>query len=121
MEEKEHIDVKLWDEYLIFAELFGIADKVREEFKKLYPDMKEVNNLVFLDKFDLFENIVIDISSACISGARSGYNRNIISSSFKGSGISHDYSGRSSSSGGGGSSSPSSGGSAGGSTGGGFR
>ncbi len=119
--EKEHIDVKLWDEYLIFAELFGIADKVREEFKKLYPNMQDVNDRMLFDKFDLFENIVGDISSACISGARIGYNRNIFSSVFNGSGSSHDYSGHDSSSGGGGSSFSSGGSSSGGSSGGGFR
>lgn len=31
-------EVVLWDDYLIFASLFGIADKVAEEFKKIAPD-----------------------------------------------------------------------------------
>ena len=116
--EKEHIEVKLWNEYLIFAELFGVADKVREEFKKLYPDMHDVNERILLDKIYLFDNIASDISTACITGARIGYNRNIFSSV---SNSSRDYSGSSSSSGGGGSSFSSGGGSASGSSGGGFR
>ena len=119
--EKEHIEVKLWNEYLIFAELFGVADKVREEFKKLYPDMQDVNERMILEKLDLFDSIVSDISTACVSGARTGYNKNIFSSAFNSSGSSHDYSGSSSSSGGGGSSFSSGGSSAGGSSGGGFR
>ena len=41
---KETIDVKLWDEYLMFAYLFGIADKVAKQLKNLYPDcLKEYN------------------------------------------------------------------------------
>ena len=30
-------EVKLWKEYLVYAQLFGIADKVASQFKKLYP------------------------------------------------------------------------------------
>ena len=45
---KEAIEVKLWDEYLMFAYLFGIADKVAKQFKNLYPEIVEemqANNL----------------------------------------------------------------------------
>ncbi len=45
---KEAIEVKLWDEYLMFAYLFGIADKVAKQFKNLYPEIvreMEANNL----------------------------------------------------------------------------
>ena len=38
IEEKEVIEVKLWDEYLMFAYLFGIADKVAKQLKNLYPE-----------------------------------------------------------------------------------
>ena len=37
--EKEVIEVKLWDEYLMFAYLFGIADKVAKQLKNLYPEV----------------------------------------------------------------------------------
>ena len=30
-------DVKLWKDYLVYAQLFGIAEKVAQQFKKLYP------------------------------------------------------------------------------------
>ena len=30
--------MKLWRTYLVYAQLFGIADKVAENFRKLYPD-----------------------------------------------------------------------------------
>ena len=35
MQNKEAIEVKLWDEYLMFAYLFGMADKVAKQFKNL--------------------------------------------------------------------------------------
>lgn len=43
--EKEAIEVQLWEEYLIFAQLLGIADKVEEQFSKLYPEFNEVSRI----------------------------------------------------------------------------
>ena len=31
------IEVTLWEDYLVFAALFGVADKVARQFEKLYP------------------------------------------------------------------------------------
>ena len=39
MEDKEAIEVMLWEEYLMYAQIFGVADKVAKQFKKLYPDV----------------------------------------------------------------------------------
>ena len=36
-DQREAIEVKLWKDYLVYAQLFGIADKVTKQFKKLYP------------------------------------------------------------------------------------
>ena len=35
--ERGAVEVALWKDYLVFAALFGIADKVAREFEKLYP------------------------------------------------------------------------------------
>lgn len=45
IDRKEAIEVHLWEEYLIFAQLLGIADKVEEQFSKLYPDFHEVSRI----------------------------------------------------------------------------
>ena len=39
IKEREAIEVKIWDEYLMYAQIFGIAKKVAKEFKKMYPDI----------------------------------------------------------------------------------
>ena len=39
IDEKTAPEVELFETYLIYAQIFGIADKVSEEFKSLYPDM----------------------------------------------------------------------------------
>lgn len=39
IKDRESIEVNLWEEYLMFAQIFGIAKKVAKEFKKLYPDV----------------------------------------------------------------------------------
>ena len=36
---KEVLEVHLWDEYLMFAYLFGIADKVAKQLKNMYPEV----------------------------------------------------------------------------------
>ena len=36
-DQREAGEVHLWKEYLVYAQLFGIADKVAKQFKKLYP------------------------------------------------------------------------------------
>ena len=40
---KETLEVHIWDEYLMFAYLFGIADKVAKQLKNLYPELLEQN------------------------------------------------------------------------------
>ena len=50
MDTKEVMDVKLWDEYLMFAYLFGIADKVAKQLKDMYPEIAvqmQENNIDF--------------------------------------------------------------------------
>ena len=41
MDEKEAIEVNMWEYYLMYAQIFGIADKVAKQFKKLYPEVIE--------------------------------------------------------------------------------
>ena len=56
IKEREPIEVNLWQEYLMYAQIFGIADEVASQFKKLYPeiiqDMERVgysyNDVVFI-------------------------------------------------------------------------
>ncbi len=36
--ERETYEVSIWDNYLIYGTLFGIANKVIKQFKKLYPE-----------------------------------------------------------------------------------
>lgn len=107
MPERQYFEVALWEEYLIYAQLLGIADKVEEQFSKLYPRFKEVSNLD-LDLADLaIRNMV-----------HTGYRA---AEESRAKAMSRDYSGRSTSSGGGGRSYSGGGSSAGGSSGGGFR
>ena len=103
IQEKETIEVHLWKEYLMFANLLGIADKVGKQFKKLYPD------------FNPAPEMDVEITHVMING--------MVREAFKGtaSGRNAAYSGSSSYSGGGGSSFSSGGSSSGGSSGGGFR
>lgn len=62
------IEVMMWEEYLMFAQIFGIANKVAKEFKKIYPSEitdLSVNQVVFINT----------ISYGGISKATSARNR----------------------------------------------
>ena len=51
---RESIEVHHWDYYLIYAQIFGIAKKVSEEFKKLYPEFiteSYYNDMIFIHTF----------------------------------------------------------------------
>ena len=39
IKDRSAIEVNLWQEYLMYAQMFGIAKKVAKEFKRLYPDV----------------------------------------------------------------------------------
>ena len=47
--DREHIEVHILENYLVFAQLLGIADKVEEQFSKLCPDFYEISNINIKD------------------------------------------------------------------------
>ena len=54
-DERAAVEVRLWKEYLVYAQLFGIADQVAKEFKKLYPaQFEEVARNTGLDSTTLY-------------------------------------------------------------------
>lgn len=112
MPEREYFEVKTWEEYLILAQLMGIADKVAEQFSKIYPNFNQESLL----NSDFATSAAINIADFGYAGMVRGYE---IANSR--SSEDHDYSGSSRSSGSGGSSYSSGGSSAEGSSGGGFR
>lgn len=111
MPEKEIIDVHLWEDYLVFAQLFGIAKKVEKQFSEIYPDF---NKQAILNT-DITMVVASRMSNICYSEMKVGrriHNASTILSDISSSGYS---------SGGGGHSYSSGGHSSGGSSGGGFR
>ena len=73
MKEKTAIEVHIWDEYLMFAYLFGIADQVAKQFKKLYPEViNEMNNYnLEYNSFIFINSLSRDVVSAAQSAANS--------------------------------------------------
>ena len=73
MDTKEVMEVHLWDEYLMFAYLFGTASKVAKQLKNLYPqEFTEytANSGVNLDTIVFINNISVRSVNAA-SSARS--------------------------------------------------
>lgn len=42
IDERRHIEVKTWKDYLIYAQILGISDEVNKQFSKIYPDCSKI-------------------------------------------------------------------------------
>lgn len=77
--EREAREVQLWDDYLVFAQIYGIADKVAEQFKQLYPDYFTQTQPGMsgrsLDMYDmiLISHLANNYGRAMSSGYHAGY------------------------------------------------
>ena len=45
LNEKEVPAIEVWEEYMVYATVFGIADKVIKQLKLVYPDIENMSNL----------------------------------------------------------------------------
>lgn len=99
MNTKEVIEVKLWDEYLMFAYLFGIADKVAKQMKKMYP---EIVSAMEQSNFDYDTIVFINHISVNTVNAASSARSAAVSYSSGGGGFSSGGGGGGSFGGGGG-------------------
>ena len=52
IKDREAIEVELFEKYLIYAQMLGIAKKVSKQFEELYPDMIEQTN------YNAYDNII---------------------------------------------------------------
>ena len=66
IDQREAIEVNLWNEYLMYAQIFGMADKVASQFKKLYPEIITDMDSIGYDYTD-----IMFIRSITSSGIRS--------------------------------------------------
>lgn len=56
--EREARDVNLWKSYLVYAQMFGIAEKVAKQFKNLYPEFfQEIAQQTGMDAGTLIRTI----------------------------------------------------------------
>ena len=85
MSEKSMIEVKLWDEYLVFATVMGIADQVYRQAKLAVPQFNE--HYYGYDPYMAYL-VASDFGTAGARGAAAGASSSEGSSSFGGGGSS---------------------------------
>jgi len=68
--EREIKELTLWKEYLIYATLFGIADKVCENFATVYPDYFKMNSLAATQLNVVGNNALVSYIDASMEGFR---------------------------------------------------
>lgn len=66
IDKREPIEVSLWNEYLMYAQIFGIAEEVANQFKKLYPEV-----IADMDSMGYDYSDIVFIRSITYSGIRS--------------------------------------------------
>lgn len=88
MKEKAAIEVKLWDEYLIFAAVLGIADRVEKQLKVAIPRYEEMTTYNSFPIYYYTHTFAHNSMSAATAAASAGQGG---SSSFSGGG--GDFSG----------------------------
>ena len=71
IKQREAIEVQLFEEYLIFAQIMGIAEKVAKQFKDIYPEVIQQSNFTSYD-YVMFINMS---SHRGISAAQSAKSR----------------------------------------------
>lgn len=125
--DRENVQVHILEDYLVFAQLLGIADKVEEQFSKLYPDFKEISKINVENTSFYTKSLSVSMVSS-LERETLRYERRMerearrrAREASRTRTYSHDYSGSDRDSGGGGRSYSSGGSSSGGSSGGGFR
>ena len=91
IDQREAIEVHNWDEYLMFAQIFGIAAKVAKQFKKLYPEVFENPENNMYNGFN-YDNIVL-INSISTSGMTSASTARSRAESYSSGGGGHSFSG----------------------------
>ncbi len=89
LNERGAADVALWDKLLIWAAVLGIADKVREQFKSLYPQYEtestyHSNDILLMHSFS--HGMSQSYSSAVSSGSGGGFSMGGGGGSFGGGG-----------------------------------
>ena len=88
--EKRPIEVHLWKEYLMFAQIFGMAKEVAANFKDLYPEiLKDMNSTNFdYTTFVIINNLQTNTVKAMSSAraAAQSYSSGGGGSSFGGGG-----------------------------------
>lgn len=92
IDQRQAIEVHLWEEYLIFAQLLGIAEKVEEQFSKLYPEFKEQSK-IDTEYVTIYTRQMVEIGmNAANEGRRIAQRRSSSSSDYSSGGGGSSYS-----------------------------
>lgn len=97
LDEKEIPALEVWEEYLVYATVFGIADKVIKQLKLVYPQIEQMNDFntasyVYMMNSTNFNSSFNRAINSSIASARSAANA-MSSSNSSGSGGGGGFSG----------------------------
>jgi len=96
-EEKELPDIKLWEKYLVYAHIFGLADELRKQMEVKIPNVDEVSSGLNTYDYIRINNAISKSVTTTVNAAITNANSKIASSeSSSGGGFGGGFSGGSS-------------------------
>ena len=89
LNERGTMEVGLWDQYLVYAEFFGLADQVRKDMEKICPEYLKLSNITksldvstSVDRGDVIYMFSDSIYTATTSAIERMADRSMSSSGF---------------------------------------
>lgn len=58
IEERKHVEIAIWEKYLIYAQLLGITKEVNKEFRDIHPDYSELGKIKCMNFSDAMEHLI---------------------------------------------------------------
>ena len=58
IKDKEAVEATLFEEYLIYAQMMGIAEQVKKEFKDIYPEIIKQSNFEYYDHTKIINSFI---------------------------------------------------------------
>ena len=96
-EEKELPEIGLWEKYLVYAHIFGIAEKLRKEMEVKIPNIENYSNGMSTYDYMIFNNALNRSVATSVTAAITSANAKIAeSTSSSGGGFGGGFSGGSS-------------------------
>lgn len=58
IDERKHMEVKIWEDYLIYAQILGISEEVNKQFSNIYPNQSKIMQISLMNIDDIVIKLI---------------------------------------------------------------